>query len=228
MRTLAIGDIHGCFTAFRTLLDAVRPTADDVLVTLGDYIDRGPDSRGVIEMLLALGDRCQLVSLLGNHEQMMMDARQSSEHFGYWMMCGGRPAIDSYSPTSETSGRMADVPDSHWQFLDATCKEWHETDDHIFVHAGLYHDVPMSEQPAHMLRWEKLDPYDPYSHESGKLVICGHTVQKGGVPLHLGSVVCIDTWAYGGGWLTCMDVASGQYWQSNERGESRTGVVNAP
>ncbi len=231
MRTLAIGDIHGCLTAFDTLLAAVDLQPDDTLVALGDYIDRGPDSRGVIERLIGLADSCNLITLRGNHEQMMMEARDSEQRFDFWMMCGGREAINSYAPelaNADARTRMAAIPAGHWAFLDSTCRDWHESERHIFVHAGVYFDVPMSEQPLHMLRWEKLDDYDPFAHESGKLIICGHTPQPDRLPVHHGSVICIDTKAYGNGWLTCLDADSGEYWQANESGDSRRDILHAP
>src|SRR5262245_37847694 len=73
-RTIAIGDVHGCSTALAALLDAIGPVESDTVVTLGDYIDRGPDSKGVIEQLIALEQRCRLVPLLGNHEEMILGA----------------------------------------------------------------------------------------------------------------------------------------------------------
>jgi serine/threonine protein phosphatase 1 len=72
MRTLAIGDIHGCLRAFNVLLDEVNLQPDDVLVTLGDYVDRGPNSKGVLERLLATTARCQCFPLKGNHDLMML------------------------------------------------------------------------------------------------------------------------------------------------------------
>ena len=72
-RLIAIGDIHGCLTALDTLLDAIAPTSSDIIVTLGDYVDRGPDSRGVIDRLIELGRQTRLIGLLGNHEEMMLD-----------------------------------------------------------------------------------------------------------------------------------------------------------
>ena len=74
-RTIAIGDIHGCSAALDALLKAIQPRPEDCIVTLGDYINRGPDSRGVIERLIELKDRCRLVSLLGNHDQMLLDVQ---------------------------------------------------------------------------------------------------------------------------------------------------------
>src|SRR4051812_30312448 len=75
-RTIAIGDVHGCLRALAALLDAIGPDWEDTLVPLGDYIDRGPDSRGVLDQLLALAKRCRLVPLLGNHEEMLIAAVQ--------------------------------------------------------------------------------------------------------------------------------------------------------
>ena len=77
-RTIAIGDIHGCSAALDALLEAIRPRPEDCIVTLGDYINRGPDSRGVIERLIELKDRCRLVPLLGNHDQMLLDVRSGT------------------------------------------------------------------------------------------------------------------------------------------------------
>jgi serine/threonine protein phosphatase 1 len=70
-----------------------------------------------------------------------------------------------------------------------------------------------------MLYWESFD--NPPPHASGKIMICGHTSQKSGRPRGLGHAVCIDTWAYGQGWLTCLDVGSGKYWQADQQGETR-------
>jgi serine/threonine protein phosphatase 1 len=92
---------------------------------------------------------------------------------------------------------------------------------HIFVHANLYADAALEDQPDFMLYWEKFDPAQG-PHESGKIMVCGHTPQRSGVPVNVGHSVCIDTKAHGGGWLTCLDVASGRYWQANEQGETRS------
>ena len=73
-RVIATGDIHGCADALYALLEIVDPTADDLVVTLGDYVDRGPNTREVIDQILDLKKRCRLISLVGNHELMMLDA----------------------------------------------------------------------------------------------------------------------------------------------------------
>jgi serine/threonine protein phosphatase 1 len=221
MRTLAIGDVHGCSGALRALLNAVQPTPDDLIITLGDYVDRGPDSYGVIDQLLHLHRTHRLVALRGNHEEMMLSARQGMDQLRDWVVCGGRQALASYSPLGD-AGQLTDVPDEHWHFLEAVCKDWYATDTHIFVHANVYPEVPMDEQPGYMLRWESLDERHSAPHFSGKVMVCGHTQQRSGLPLNLGHAVCIDTWAYGDGWLTCLDVRSGRLWQANRAERVRT------
>jgi len=99
LRTIAIGDIHGCSVALAALLESIDPQPDDTIVPLGDYVDRGIDSKGVIDQLIALGDRCRLVPLLGNHEEMMLGAREGRSDFQFWMNCGGITCLESYGST---------------------------------------------------------------------------------------------------------------------------------
>src|SRR5690242_9506638 len=97
MRILAIGDIHGCLTALDTLLDAVAPEPDDQIIALGDYVDRGPDSRGVLDRLIALYAGGRVVPLRGNHDVMMMEARKGRD-LG-WLLVGGKQTLLSYGFT---------------------------------------------------------------------------------------------------------------------------------
>jgi serine/threonine protein phosphatase 1 len=218
-RCLAIGDIHGCFDALTTLAEYVPFEADDCLVTLGDYTSRGPDSCKVLDWLIARHKQGHVIALRGNHEIMMLQAHESErrrerEHLlNAWLMCGGAETLASYSPSG--------IPEAHWQFLEDELRGWHETPTHFFVHANYYPHYALSEQPDLMLYWEKFD--DPRPHQSGKIMVCGHTPQKSGIPRSIGHAVCIDTWAYGQGWLTCLDVGSGKYWQANQRRETRSG-----
>lgn len=226
MRTLAIGDIHGCSQAFDALLEAVRPERDDVLITLGDYVDRGPDSKGVLQRLIELQKRCRLVALKGNHDLMMLAACEDLEHFNDWLSCGGKPALESYNAKPDFETFAASIPARHWQFLIDDCVSFHETERHFFVHANVYPDLPLAEQPDFMLYWEQLDAAVSRPHESGKVMICGHSVQRSGRPLVLDHAVCIDTWVYGDGWLTCLELDKDAYWQANQRGETRTGLLD--
>ena len=91
-----IGDIHGHARALDALLEIVRPEADDTLVTLGDVIDRGPDSRGVLDTLIELGSICQVIPILGNHEEMMLAAIKSSVDLRSWVEFGGAETLESY------------------------------------------------------------------------------------------------------------------------------------
>jgi serine/threonine protein phosphatase 1 len=221
MRTLAIGDIHGCFRSLTALAEYVPIRPEDRLVTLGDYIDRGNDSRAVIDWLIKRKAQGNLIPLRGNHELMMLAAEKSPRHFNEWVACGGSAALKSYS-RGRGAGKLIDVPASHWRFL-KSCRAYYETDTHFFVHANAFPNVPLSEQPDYMLYWEPFN--DPAPHESGRIMVCGHTPQFDGKPRSIGHAICIDTFAHGGGWLTCLDVASSQYWQANESGETRTAFL---
>ena len=220
MRHLAIGDIHGCSRSLETLLSAVSPRRGDRVVTLGDYVNRGPDTRAVIERLLQLHRAGLLVALRGNHEQMMLEARDGGPgRLSRLLSVGGDRTLASYAAPGHR-GSLADVPADHWDFIENVCRDWYETDTHFFVHANAYPDCPPADQPVYMLRWEPFD--HPPPHESGKVMVCGHTSQKTGEPRNLGHAVCIDTHAHGrNGWLTCLDPATGRLWQANERGEVR-------
>ena len=205
MRHLAIGDIHGCFTALTTLAAFVPLKSDDVVITLGDYVNRGSNSCAVLDWLIEYRRRGSLIALRGNHEIMMLKARDDEEAFREWIKNGGDATLASYSPFGD-GGRLADVPDAHWQFLAEETRAWFETATHFFVHANAYPDCPLEDQPDFMLYWESFS--DPPAHSSGKVMVCGHTPQKSGVPRSIGHAICVDTWACGKGWLTCLDVAS--------------------
>lgn len=219
MRTLAIGDIHGCSIAFDVLLAVVRPEPEDTIVTLGDYEDRGPDSKGVFDRLLSLRRSHHLVALRGNHEQMMMQAREGGEALAAWKENGGAATLASY-------GSLDAVPAEHWDFIENQCVDCWEIETHFFVHANVYPDLPLIEQPTYVLYWSRFDRAQP--HESGKVMVCGHTSQKNGLPRDLGFAICLDTWAYGNGWLSCLDMESGTIWQANQTGRWRQFQLRDP
>ena len=210
-RILAIGDLHGCSTALAALLRAIDPQPDDTIITLGDYVDRGLDSKGVLDQLIALADRCRLVPILGNHDEMMLRARDGKGDFQFWLNCGGITALDSYGST----GRLDLIPAAHFRFLER-CLPYFETDTHMFLHANYRPDLPLDRQDDHTLRWLSLRDFVPGPHCSGKVAILGHTPQPD--VLDLGHLLCIDTGCCNGGWLTALDVVSGQKWQVDEGG----------
>lgn len=211
-RVLAIGDIHGCGVALRRLLATVDVQSSDTLVVLGDVVDRGPDTRDVVEQLLELRDRCRLVLIEGNHEEMMLDALSGGDVAG-WLPFGGHETLESYG------GSVEGVPESHREFLGTGLAYW-ETDEMIFVHANLEAGVPLSDQQPAWLRWTHLDGSE-LPHPSGKRVVCGHTPQSSGLPLVFDGWLCLDTLCWAGGFLTCVDLGSNEIWQAQESGTVR-------
>jgi serine/threonine protein phosphatase 1 len=216
-RTIAIGDVHGCSLALAALLQVIDPQPTDTIVTLGDYVDRGIDSKGVLAQLIAVTDRCRLVPLLGNHDQMMLHARNGKEDFRFWMNCGGITALDSYG----SSFRADLIPAAHFRFLER-CVSFFETDTHFFTHANYKPELPFDCQDDHTLRWLSLQDSVPWPHCSGKIALLGHTPQQD--VLDMGHLICIDTGCCSGGWLTALDVMSGEKWQVDERGRGRTSL----
>jgi serine/threonine protein phosphatase 1 len=219
MRTLAIGDIHGCLAPLTQLWQVIEPQPEDRIIFMGDYVDRGPDSKGVIDFLIDLQrQEFDITFLSGNHEEKFflseMDLNDRVDWLAHW---GGGETLESYGP-----GGFDDVPAEHWEFLRKN-KPYLETDTHIFVHANLEADVPLDQQLPFTLIHKKLGT--PQPHMSGKTMICGHTAQKSHVPLNLGHAVCIDTDPGRGGWLTCLHIETDQYWQSNVAGDLRQGRI---
>ena len=216
MRILAIGDIHGCSIALRTLLDVVQPGSDDIVVPLGDYVDRGPDAKGVIDILLGLEKTTQLKPLMGNHEVLFLDAIAEQVDVESWLRVGGRETMLSYVPEG-TPMSWKHVPPEHLEFLSQRCLRYWESEHHFFVHANANAVFGLSEQSDDWLFWTRFD--DSYPHVSGKTMICGHTAQKTGVPALRPHAICVDTWAYGEGWLTCLDIGTGDFVQTNQAGK---------
>jgi len=212
-RTLAIGDIHGCDVALAHLLERLNPTADDTVILLGDAVDRGPATRQVMDRLIALRTTCRLIFIMGNHEEMMRDAISGRGLFHAWLEAGGRETLESYG------GQVEDIPAAHIRFL-MSAVPFHETETEIFVHANLEPNVSLKNQSADWLRWKHLGGSER-AHASGKRLICGHTPQTDGVPLVLDGWVCLDTYAHGGKYLSALDVATDQVFQSSESGEIR-------
>lgn len=218
MRTFAIGDIHGCHKALTALVDALELQPEDTVVTLGDYVDRGPDSKSVVDFLIELSEKCELVPLKGNHEQLMEFACDSDIDRMMWLNAGGVATLMSYGESN-----LADFPDSHWRFYDSL-ELYHETETHIFVHGGVRAKVPVEEQDEETLLW--LRTHELEAHQSGKIIVCGHTPTDDKDILDMGHALCIDTHAFAGGWLTALDVESGIYWQANEDGEVQKHQLN--
>jgi serine/threonine protein phosphatase 1 len=215
-RIIAIGDVHGCAHALDALVGAISPAAGDTLVFLGDLIDQGPETREVLERIIELQSRCDVVLIQGNHEVMLYAARESAAAQRYWENCGGALTIDSY----HFGGTMHDIPEKHWKLLDG-CLPYYETQDYIFTHANYLPDEPMDLQPGHQLRWAMFEPEKELPHLSGKPVFVGHTEQRSGEVLDLGFATCLDTACWRYGWLTAMDARTKHVWQASKWGLMR-------
>jgi serine/threonine protein phosphatase 1 len=215
-RLLAIGDIHGCHIAFDTLLDHLAIMPSDTVVVVGDVIDRGPGTRQVIDRLLELRERCRLIFLLGNHEEMFLDSLTVEEVREPWLSFGGLETLISYGEHAEDTGEL---PADHIAFL-RTGLDYFDTETTIFVHASLEPRRPVAEQTAEWLRWAKLTKQEQ-PLPSGQRVICGHTAQKDGRVWVGNGWVCIDTFAYGGMFLTALDVGNDLVYQAGQSGEFR-------
>jgi serine/threonine protein phosphatase 1 len=177
----------------------------------------------VLDRLIALYEAGRLVALRGNHDEMMLTCRTDREERRLWLAYGGVETLESYGhrPNEDTYDL---IPERHYTFLERDCRDWYETEGHIFAHASLDPERALQEQEEHVLRWVRLD--GPIAHRSGKVFVCGHTRQIDGLPLDMKTTICIDTGAYQyDGWLTCLHAETGHYWQSNERREVRHGTL---
>lgn len=193
--THVIGDIHGCLEPVQRLLDKVRPRAEDALVFVGDYIDRGPQSRQVVDFLLALPLQCTF--LMGNHEQMLLRflAGEGEEHF---LSNGGEATLVSYG------GDPQDIPASHLRFFH-TLKQTYETPEFLVVHAGIRPMVPIEAQDPHDLVWIRHEFFD-FVGTFPKPVIFGHTPLRR--VMLAADRIGIDTGCVYGNKLTCLTLPS--------------------
>jgi serine/threonine protein phosphatase 1 len=216
-RLFAIGDIHGCNLALRTLIEAIDPKPDDTIVVLGDVIDWGPDSRDCVQQLIDLSGRCQFILVRGNHEEMLYAALESQTELRYWLNFGGEETLKSYP----YRGGDEIIDREHVRFLKAQARDYYETDTYIFVHASYDPNKPMSQQSNTTLQWEHVQAEQMRPHYSGKLVIAGHTPQTSWEPLDLGFLKVIDTDCSRGGWLTALEVRSGNLLQTDQNRKIR-------
>ncbi|ADH86477.1 metallophosphoesterase [Desulfurivibrio alkaliphilus AHT 2] len=201
--TYAIGDIHGCREMLERLLALIKPQRErDTVVVLGDFINRGPDSLGTVELLRRQQRLYRhFLVLRGNHEQMLLDylAGRNREIF---LANGGQATINSYLGGHGDSAPEDDswLPPEHRDWLAALpCS--YENEHGIFVHAGLQPGVHISQQSRHWLLWARQEFLET-DHDFGKPVIFGHTPFK---TAHITrNRIGIDTGAVYGGRLSCV------------------------
>jgi serine/threonine protein phosphatase 1 len=212
-RILAIGDVHGCHGALVKMLDVLVPTMSDTFVFLGDVVDRGPESKQVIEQILSLRETSKVICITGNHEELMRSAISGRGPLNLWLQAGGQATLDSYG------GSLENVAPEHIRFLVSGSSFW-ESEFDIFVHASVEANVSLANQTSDVLRWKHIGGSE-LPHVSGKRVVCGHTAQKDGVPLVFDGWACIDTFAHGGKWLSCLNTETDHVIQTSEMNEVR-------
>jgi len=213
-KIFAIGDIHGCLSKLEALIPQIDiDSNNDTLVFIGDYIDRGPDSKGVVELVLDLKEKIRtVICLKGNHEQMFLDYVCHDMDKDFYLFNGGDATIASYGYRTTRGGEKIDVPDSHMSFFRSLLL-WYETDDYIFVHAGLRGQTPLKDQDIHDLLWVRHE-FIRSSYDFGKTVVFGHTPVSYADPLFLPEKIGIDTGAVYGGPLTCVELPQQKIYQA--------------
>lgn len=208
-RIYAVGDVHGCVghlaSLHRHIADdlAARPVSDTTIVHLGDYIDRGPDSAGVLEWLLSPPPAlaaCKMIHLRGNHEAMFLAALDGDDVAeAIWLMNGGGAAISSWG--GSLSNWRHSIPERHIEWVRRT-RLFHSRGGYVFVHAGLNPDLSLEDQDPDDLVWIR-EPFLQLEGELGHVVVHGHTVE-GESPTVMRHRIGVDTGAVFGGALTCV------------------------
>ena len=214
-RIIPIGDVHGCLYSLAKLLGLIKPKTNDVIVFLGDYIDRGLRSSGVIEALIDMKRTYpNMVCLKGNHEDMFIRALAGDRYQeGLFLYNGGTMPGDSYTVKEtppvvgeefEMGGVKFILPDSHRKFLDELPTHF-ETDDYIFVHAGLYPTIELKDQNDQDKMWIRADFLESKC-KWDKIVVHGHT--PGTWPHIDERRIGLDTGVVFGGRLTALDLTN--------------------
>jgi serine/threonine protein phosphatase 1 len=196
MRYFAVGDIHGEYHKLKALIARLNIKKDDILVFLGDYIDRGKLVFETIEYLADLSKKHNCVFLFGNHEDMLMDYL-SGINERLFIGNGGDATVKSYKqhgydirPSTPPFERKKQLPEKHNAFYKSLAL-YHEVDDYIFVHAGIFpYNTKLENTPKEILLWERRFHYMTYE---GKTVVFGHTPNN--VVLNEKCKICIDTGA---------------------------------
>lgn len=215
-RYYVIGDIHGRLDLFDALIEAIEaddaalPPAQTTVVLLGDLIDRGPESAGVIDRAIDWSRTRKLRCIAGNHEEMFLESFNDREMLRHFVKHGGRETILSYGikrkhynelTIKELQGQLGDlVPERHRTFL-AGFEDMIVAGDYVFVHAGINPKRPVDDQKQSDLRWIRerfLNHAEPLSH----VVVHGHTIFE--EIEHTDHRIGIDTGAFRTGKLTAL------------------------
>lgn len=216
-RIYAVGDVHGCLAELRALMGIIdadsvaAPIEGRRLIFLGDYVDRGPDSKGVIETMIGLRQAApEAVFLKGNHEAAMLDFMANPRQHGEWLHWGGDKTLESYGLAHVMARDEADLaaelsrvmPTAHRDFLESL-DLMHVEGDYVFVHAGLKPGVALDDQDASDLMWIRNEFHKtPSDKRPDKIVVHGHHPVK--KPQDEGWRINVDTGACWSGMLSAL------------------------
>lgn len=210
MSIYAVGDVHGCLDQLERLLDRVQPDLErDVLLFVGDYIDRGPESRGVVDYVLRLQQkypREHIICLKGNHEAMLLEFLQGVKRERFLFNGGLHTVLDYWGDNWDSLKELL-LPPEHEEFY-RELRLYYETPEFIFVHGGLKPGVPLEEQQEDDLLWIRGE-FITSPEDFGRLVIFGHTPFK--QPLQMPNKIGIDTGAVYGNYLTCLKLPEKEF-----------------
>ncbi|MGC9323988.1 MAG: metallophosphoesterase family protein [Desulfomonilia bacterium] len=213
-RRYAIGDIHGCLSKLDELISKIDPGTGDTLIFLGDYLDRGTHSKGVVEYLIALSSEANCIFLRGNHEDMLFEFLEYGTNMGLYFANGGTKTIESYlggEPFVSHDQVARAIPESHRDFF-AKLDWYHEDDGYLYVHAGVKPSIPIHLQDTHDLLWVR-DEFIFSPTGLAKKVVFGHTPFSR--PMVKEDKIGIDTGAVYGGVLTAVQLPQETFIQSS-------------
>ncbi len=204
-KTYVIGDIHGCLDQLKALMGKLPLKKNDELVFIGDYIDRGPDPKGVVDYVLELGKSRpgKVTCLMGNHEWMLINHLDGTDRES-WFQNGAQTTLASY-------GGEEKIPYAHQEFFHSLSPSY-RTDDYLFVHAGIRPGIPLEAQSTEDLLWIRKEFYR-YPGRFEPPIVFGHTPLR--EVLNMEDRIGIDTGCVYGGKLTCLVLPGREFIQVN-------------
>jgi serine/threonine protein phosphatase 1 len=219
-RLFAIGDIHGCPDELTALLKAIDLDRNDTLVFVGDYVDRGPSAKDVIDILIEVKrSHSRSIFLKGNHEDMMLSFLGLPGHYGEsFLYNGGIATLESYAIDESLLDEITDrLPTKHLDFLQNLATSFVRA-PYLFVHAGVHPLRPLEDQDAEDMLWIRQD-FIAHPHELGHTVVFGHTPMRD-VMVDLPYKIGLDTGLVYGGKLSCVEFTEGRCFQVNRDSEN--------